>query len=374
MKIERVELQDYRNMTRFWLEPGEGVNVIRGENAVGKTNFLEAMWLCTGEKSFRGSADSELVRFGCAEAAVRCRFFAGGRTQDCEVLLRGGKREASLNKIPLKSPSGLTGQFLGVIFSPSHLSLVQNGPEERRKFLDSAICQLKPSYERVLNNYRRALGQRGKLLKDIPYHSGLLPTLDVWDEHLAVLGGHVAAGRVRYIKRLAPRVRGVYDGISGGRETLSLSYLSSVFDPDSEDAGEQSAALREKLAAGRGQDIEAGHTGAGPHRDDLELTLSGVSARAFGSQGQKRSCVLALKLGEAQLLRDTVGETPAVFLDDVMSELDEGRQAYLLRHLDGWQLFITTCEPGLQFDQSAACREFSFARTENGPEITPNGE
>lgn len=342
MRVEHVECREYRNMEVFALEPCAGVNVIYGENAVGKTNVLESMWLCTGEKSFRGNTDGELIRFGSTKATVHCKFYAAGREQECELIIQNGKRDASLNRIALKSPTELTGRFYGVIFSPNHLALVQNGPDERRKFMDSAICQIKPGYGRVLANYKRALEQRGKLLKDIPYQTHLLETLDIWDEHLARLGGHVAAGRVRYIKRLAPRVGDIYNGISDGREIFSISYLSQTFDPECEDPAVQTSLFREKLLDTRRQDIEAGHTGLGTHRDDLGMRIDGASARAFGSQGQKRSCVLALKLGEAHLLRDTVDETPVVFLDDVMSELDEGRQNYLLHHLDGWQIFITS--------------------------------
>jgi len=345
VRIDRIEFQNYRNRERFSLEPCAGVNVICGENAVGKTNLLESMWLCTGEKSFRGSTDAEMVRFGSADASIRCAFFSGGRSQQCELLIREGKREAVLNKVPLKSPSELNGKVLGVIFSPQHMALVQNGPEERRRFVDSAIRQIKPGYARTLQNYKRALAQRNSLLKDIPFHTELRDTLEVWDEHIATLGGHLAAGRVRYIRRLSPLVGESYDGISSGKEQLTCAYSSNTFAPDCEDPGEQTRLFREKLEEGRKQDLEAGHTGQGPHRDDLELQINGISARTFGSQGQKRSVILALKLGEASLLRKTVGETPVMFLDDVMSELDEHRQRYLLHHLDDWQVFITACAP-----------------------------
>jgi len=345
VRIDRIECRNYRNREHFLFEPCGGVNVICGENAVGKTNLLESMWLCTGEKSFRGSADAELVRFGCPDAAIDCSFFSGGRPQRCELRIREGKREAVLNKIPLKTPSELNGRVLGVIFSPQHMALVQNGPEERRRFIDSAIRQIKPGYARILQNYKRALAQRNSLLKDIPFHTRLLDTLEIWDERIAQLGGQVAAGRVRYIRRLSPLVKESYDGISSGKEQLTCMYLSNTFDTGCEDPKEQTRRFREQLESGRKQDLETGHTGQGPHRDDLELMINGISARTFGSQGQKRSTILALKLGEASLLRKTVGETPVMFLDDVMSELDEHRQRYLLHHLNDWQVFITACAP-----------------------------
>lgn len=261
-------------------------------------------------------------------------FFGQERKQAAKIRISEGRRSAELNGIPKKSCSGLIGVFCAVVFSPEHISLVGGGPALRRNFVDSALCQYRPQYASVLAGYNRALYQRNALLKDIPRHAELLDTLDIWDSRLSSLGGRVVRMREQYLEKLAGPAEELYGGICGGRETFSVSYRRSS-------AGDLAKALR----AARGEDIAAGHTSVGPHRDDIDIFIDSSPARNYASQGQKRSAVLALKLAEARLLAQAVGEKPVVFLDDVLSELDSGRQDYLLNHLGGSQVFITCCEP-----------------------------
>ncbi len=333
MKVLRFAWLDFRNLSSGELRPGGGVNVIWGGNAQGKTNLLEGMWLFTGERSFRGARDAELVRAGRPESRLRLEFYGGGREQAAAVRIAGGRRAAELNGVPKKSCAALFGEFRAAVFSPEHLSLLSGGPAGRRNFADAAICQLRPAYAAVLAEYNRTLAQRNALLKEIPKHAGLLETLDVWDARLAASGGRVARAREGYLRELAGPAAEFYGGMCGGREKLELRYEKNAED------------LAAALKAGRREDLFTGHTGAGPHRDDLRVEIGGMNARAYASQGQKRSAVVALKLAEAELLTRRTGEEPVVFLDDVLSELDGERQAYLLNRLEGFQVFITCCGP-----------------------------
>lgn len=345
MYVKRLQLQQYRNLTPSQLEPDPGVNVIYGSNAQGKTNLLEALWLFTGGRSFRGSKDGDLIAFGQARAQLTLDFFAQDREQRAVISIAGGRRAAQLNGVDRGPASSLVGSFCAVVFSPEHLSLVKDGPAQRRRFVDAAICQLKPAYAGLISRYSHTLSQRNALLKDIPYHSELLDTLEIWEEKLCRYGGAIAYQRQQYVGRLDAFAREIYHGISDGREQLSARYQSSFFDGE-QDERTLANLLREKLLQGRREDVAAGFTGAGPHRDDVELRIDEKSARVFGSQGQQRSCVLACKLAEASILKERLGESPVVLLDDVMSELDASRQDYLLNHIGGWQVFITCCEPG----------------------------
>lgn len=337
MKVLSLTARGFRNLEPLRFTPHEGLNVICGENAQGKTNLLEAMWLFTGGRSFRGAKDAELIRVGEEQAEIGLSFFSQEREQTAEMTLRGGVRRASLNGVPKKGMAELVGRFCAVIFSPEHLSLVKGGPVERRAFLDSALCQVRPSYAALFSRYRHTLNQRNALLKDIARHAELLDTLPIWDERLCRYGEAIVRERRAYLERFSPLAASHYEGISRGREQLELSYEASF-------SGDLTQALRHA----RREDLRSGHTSVGPHRDDVVIRLSGMAARSFASQGQQRSAVLAMKLAEAGVLAQACGEEPVVFLDDVLSELDAARQEYLLRQLHGRQVFLTGCElPGV---------------------------
>jgi len=335
VKVQRLSWKNFRNLPSGEFDPCGGVNVIYGQNAQGKTNLLEAMWLFTGERSFRAAKDAELIRREESSAQLKMNFYSERREQTAQITVADGRRSAELNGVPKGTCSSLTGKFCAVVFSPEHLSLVSGGPALRRSFADSALCQIKPGYAALLSGYNRTLFQRNALLKDIPHHAELMDTLSVWDDRLCQFGEKIIFQRTAYLDALSSPAAGFYSGISANRETLSLSYLKSADD------------LRQALFAGRNEDILNGHTGTGPHRDDIEISVDGMNARAYASQGQKRSAVLALKLAEAELLNRMNGEKPVVFLDDVMSELDSNRQNYLLNHLTEFQVFLTCCEPGV---------------------------
>ena len=337
MILNRIEYKNFRNIEALALEPDEGVNVIYGENAQGKTNLLEGIWLFSGLKSFRGAKDAELVRFGCGFARLKTAFTAGGRDQKAELTVEA-RRKAKLNGVELPSCTGLIGICSAVVFSPTFLNIVKNGPEERRRFLDSALCQIKPGYAPLLAGYNRLVKQRNSLLKDVQFEPSLLDMLDVIDERMAQSGERLIEEREAYIEKLVPAAKSIHDGFSGGREEMSVCYVRK-------DESGENRPLKELLKDARKNDIVNRTTSVGPHRDDIDIRINGISARSFGSQGQQRSCAVALKLGEAAVMKEATGEQPLVLLDDVMSELDSGRQDYILNHIKGWQVFITCCEP-----------------------------
>lgn len=343
MLVKRLMLNNFRNLEEIEIQPAEGVNVIFGENAQGKTNLLESIWLFTGCKSFRCRRDREMVGFDAPFAKNIMDFFAHGREQSA-ILYIDQKRTAMKNGVTLKSPAELIGDFYAVVFSPSHLSLVKEGPAFRRRFLDTALCQLKPSYAKALAKYNHTLQQRNALLKDIQFHPELLDTLDAWDDRLSSYGAAVVAERVKYTTLLSEQSAQIYAGLSSNKEKLKINYVSNFGGYDG-DAQTIKDLLKARFSESRRDDIFNKMTVAGPHRDDLQIQIDALSARAFGSQGQQRSAALALKLSEANIIKEVTGEEPVILLDDVMSELDETRQDYILNHLGKRQVFITCCDP-----------------------------
>lgn len=341
MKINRAEIENYRNIENIRIA-FDGVNILYGENAQGKTNLLEALYLFTGAKSFRGASDGELVRFSADFARLKADFVNKNREQSAEIIIKG-KRSASLNGIKKTSPSALGDEVKAVIFSPSHLYMVKEGPAGRRKFIDGALCQLKSNYRVVLREYNRCHLQRNVLLKDLQQNPQLYDLLYIWNRNLARAGAKIIYQREKYRNAILPFARDIYGGLSGGSETLGLR-LTGAFDYREISVSDAERLLIQELENNQTADTAARATTVGPHRDDLEITINGKPARNFGSQGQQRSCVLALKLAEASLLKEMTGDEPVALLDDVMSELDEKRQDYILNHIKDGQVFITCCD------------------------------
>lgn len=344
MQVVDLFCEGFRNLEPCEIAADPGVNVIYGDNAQGKTNLIEAVWLFTGGKSFRGSKEGELPAFGRENAKIRLRFFGEDRMQEAELHL-GQKREFILNGVEKKQASELAGAFHAVVFSPLHLKLVENGPEIRRKFMDAAISQIYPKYIDLQRRYYRAVQQRNSALRDAKFHPEIFDLISIFENSIAGLGGRIIRYRLRYLHTLCKYAPEIYAGIAGGKENLQISYQSKA-EICSEDERQNAAALLEALSRSRENDMQTGATSVGPHRDDMDILINTRPVRAFGSQGQKRSAVLALKLAEAEVLRETTGEQPVALLDDVMSELDLSRQEYILNHIGGWQVFITCCDPG----------------------------
>lgn len=334
MKIIDFSCKNFRNIEDAHIVPDKYMNVICGENAQGKTNLTEGIWLFTGSKSFRGSKDTEFVKFGENGAVLSINFISRETEKDAQIKITE-KREAELCGKKLKSPSLLAGNFNAVVFSPADLSLVKDGPAVRRKFLDTAIGQLFPAYIGFLRNYLRAVTQRNKVIRDLKFESSLASMLDVFEAEIAQNGKKIISFRKRYIERINEFLPDLYGGLSSGKEMLITEYSPAA----------NAESLAEELKKKRREDMITGTTSSGPHRDDLIFTINGINARSFGSQGQKRSVAIAVKLASAEVIKSISGEYPVFLLDDVMSELDPSRQNYILNRISGLQAFLTCCDP-----------------------------
>lgn len=337
MIIEEIELQNYRNIKSQKLEFSPNVNILYGDNAQGKTNIIEAVRMLSTCRSFRGAADKELILHGdneteCAlNANISSVFEKNNRKYTGEIKIYGEKRrELLLNgaKVPSKE---FIGNFNSVIFYPEQLGLIKNAPEGRRHFIDLSICQIRPVYISLLSQFSRVLIQRNAVLK-----SGDTRTLFVWDERFAKLSSLITKTRTEYLKRLSLKAENTAYEISDGKEKLELIYKPS-FEKDEN-------ALLEELEKNIERDKELGYTSIGAHKDDFETRINGANVKIYGSQGQQRSCVMSFKLAETEILYDVYGEYPLVLLDDVYSELDPFRRAYITEKIKGKQVIITACE------------------------------
>ena len=332
MKVKNLKLENFRNISNLNLEFDEEINIICGENAQGKTNIIEALWLFSGAKSFRNSKDQELIKFGENGAKISAQFDMLGVQNDVSIKIND-KKTAYLNEKKLSNTSNLAGKYNAVVFSPTDLNLVTDGPEKRRRFLDIAIGQLYPNYIEILRNYSRAIMQRNKIIKDYRYDKTISIMLDVFETEIVDMGNKIINYRKNYIEVLNKYVSDIYNGISSGKEKIEIFYISK-----------NDTLNIENIKNSREKDMFTSTTSIGPHRDDIIFKINGIDARSFGSQGQKRSVALSLKLAGAEVIKEVCGEYPICLLDDVMSELDENRQNYILNHIRNWQSFITCCD------------------------------
>lgn len=342
MRLVTLCVKNYRNIAQAEFCPGPELTVLCGANGQGKTNLLEAVWLLTGGKSFRGAKDPELIRAG-AEFSVLDAKLADEEKEDHLYLTVGGKesqrpgRFAKLNGADMGRAANLAGHFTAVVFDPGNLSLVKGSPEGRRRFLDAALCQLYPGYLTTLRRYSRLVAQKNSLLKNWNRTPAAAQMCDAFDDQLAAQGEEVSRRRRAYLDELGPVASGNYSEISRQSETLSLRY-AGIFEP---------GGLAEALKKARATDLRAGFCTLGPHREDFEFVLSGQPAKVFASQGQQRSAVLSLKLAEATVAQGVTGQQPVMLLDDVLSELDATRQEYLLTRMQGRQTIVTACDSSL---------------------------
>ncbi|EJX09669.1 recombination protein F [gut metagenome] len=342
MRVNRLAVKDWRNIEQIIFKPGPGLNVICGENGQGKTNLLEAVWMLTGAKSFRPAKDAQLIRAGRAFSLLDAEV-ESALGNDHILLTVGGSdtprpgRTARLNGGDVGRASALAGRFGAVVFQPDDLSLVKGSPEGRRRFLDAALCQLYPGYLATLRRYTRLVSQKNSLLKHWNRTPGADLMCDAFDMDLAVQGEEIVRRRREYLEKLGPIATQNYAEISSERENLSVRYQGNF----------QPGKLAERIRATRREDRMSGCCTVGPHREDMELLLKGFPARQYASQGQQRSAVLSLKLAEACTAAAITGQQPVMLLDDVLSELDEGRQNYLLTRMQKGQTIVTACDPGL---------------------------
>lgn len=344
MIIKKLEFINFRNLNNGVITPHSKTNVIYGKNAQGKTNLLEALWMFNGVRSFRGARDNELINFDKQFSSLEMEFFSEEREQTAKIEIKNGKREAYLNDVKKNVPSQLIGKINCIVFSPEHLSLIKDGPSLRRRFIDGAICSFLPRYAIILSRYNKILNQRNALLKDIQYHSELELTLDIWDEKLVSAGAIIIYERIKYINLLKEKAAIFHKGISENKEDLELNYNCSFKLSDKADIKSIEADFLNRLKKRRKEDLYLKYTSTGPHRDDIDIIINGLSAKNYASQGQQRCAVLSLKIAEATIADEITGEKPVILLDDVLSELDLARQNFLINKTENWQVFITCCE------------------------------
>ncbi len=349
MRLTGVKIDGFKNLCKICFVPDEGYNVISGENAQGKTNLLEALWIFTGCKSFRKTKERDYLSFSGIPLYVEISFYNGRREQRliCRMSKESREKKITLNGVPVRQASSLFNIYTCVSFTPDDTELITGGPETRRSFIDLCFSQLHRRGVSSVRRYQLILSQRNAVLKQRLPLFQTEPVLDIWDRQLASVGTYIALMRQAYSEKLEKVCGELYSRISSGTEEIKAVYKSQIFGRRPELSFNSYEQLKdiyyEKLKSSRIQDTELGFTSCGVHRDDLELSINGVSAREFGSQGQKKSLALALKLSQARLYGDVKKEPPVILLDDVLGELDRSRQEVVYTIIKDMQVFITTC-------------------------------
>lgn len=369
MKCEKIRVENFRNIEEAWVEFSPGVNLLYGDNAQGKTNLLEALSLLALGRSFRGARDAEMIRFGQERATVEVTYADCVRENTIRAEMQAGRRRLlRQNGLAVTKRSEIVGGLRVVLFCPEHLSLIKGSPELRRSFLDLALSQLRPLYMASLQRYLGILKERNRLIKlagEGDAGAALFrDTVDIWSCQLAHEAATISYYRARYVEKVNRTVGEILSDMTGGREVASVTYIGS--------SGEQPEAYfdrertekkyRELLNTSHAREIGAGFTLWGPHRDDIGIELGGACARLFASQGQQRSLSLCMKLAEGEICREDCGEYPVFLFDDVMSELDSHRRAYMTEHIRGKQVIMTGCE----LSENSTARDTRVIYVKNG--------
>ncbi|WP_320938174.1 DNA replication/repair protein RecF [Enterocloster lavalensis] len=332
MIIESIELKNYRNYEELHMELNEGTNILYGDNAQGKTNILEAVYVCCTSKSHKNAKDRDIIRFDQDESHIKMQIRKNDVPYRIDMHLKKNKPKGiAINGMPIRRASELFGIANVVCFSPEDLNIIKNGPSERRRFIDMELCQLNKLYVHSLVQYNKVLVQRNKLLKELAFRPDYGETLDVWDMQLVNYGKEVMEYRGDFVCRLNEMIHGIHARLSGQREDLKICY-----EPDTD-----AVQFEEALKRSRPQDMKQKTTLCGPHRDDISFFVNGIDIRKFGSQGQQRTAALSLKLSELELVKQLIHDRPILLLDDVLSELDAGRQNHLLNAINDIQTIIT---------------------------------
>ena len=332
MIIKSIELSDYRNYDHLSMEFSPGTNILFGDNAQGKTNILEAIYVSATTKSHKGSKDRDIINFDKEEAHIRTIIEKENLETRIDMHLRKNKSKGlAIDGQKVKKAADLIGLCNVVFFSPEDLGIIKNGPSERRHFVDMELCQLDSFYFYNLSNYNKIVEQRNSLLKDMVFQPNLRETLNIWDMQLVSYGSKIIERRRLFIEQLNEIIGGIHPSLSGGKENITIQY-----EPDVE-----IEEFEKRLIENQERDIRSKMTTVGPHRDDFSFVIGNVDIRKFGSQGQQRTAALSLKLSEIELVKKTIKDTPILLLDDVLSELDSNRQNYLLNSIGDIQTIIT---------------------------------
>ena len=346
MRIDQIVLENFRNYSRQEISFDPVCNVICGENAQGKTNLLEAMVCLSTGKSHRTRSDRELIQFDAEGFQIQGGIFSRGREFVNRIEVGyGKKKKITVNQVPAKAASDLSAVLNTVFFCPEDLQLIKDGAAARRRFMDASLCQLRPRYAAALAEYQRLHEHKTRLLRDCADRPDLIATLPDFNLRMAETGAILIHYRSRFVKLLSLYAAAAHSECSGGREKLSVQYktVKTVSDP----FGDHKLLVVQLLEHQREHhyaEVSSRQCLSGPHKDDMEVQLDGISARSFASQGQTRTAALAMKLAAWEIHKEIIGEYPILLLDDVLSELDPKRQEYVLNRLGNGQVFITCCE------------------------------
>ncbi|MBR5322913.1 MAG: DNA replication/repair protein RecF [Clostridia bacterium] len=336
MICKKIKFKDFRNIEEAEINFCEGVNIFYGNNAEGKTNALEGIYLFAHGKSFRTSFDKDLINFSKDVGFCKIDFEDNMRNHNMEIkLVRGSRKICFRNGVNIKKMSDFVGYFRAVLFCPEHLSVIKDGPSERRAFLDGAICQLKPIYLSSLQKYNNILNQRNTLIKNYEENKDSFNrTIDLWSMYLAHEAALISRERYEYVKQLNQHVNEFFNDMTVGREKTFMEYTKVLSEEE----------YYNKLTQNLEKEIQAGTTLYGVHKDDIDIYLNDREARSFCSQGQQRCLALAMKLGEGEISRQITGEYPVFLFDDIFSELDSKRKEYVTNGIKKCQVIITSCE------------------------------
>jgi DNA replication and repair protein RecF len=349
MELRKINLRNFRNYEEISLAFDPGVNLIVGQNAQGKTNLIEAVAYLGSGRSFRAQKQAELIRFGADFADIEGEIFSQERNQTLRWVLFGGSRPRQLwrNGAKKKTAAEISGVMSTVLFCPEDLMVLKTGAAARRRLGDHALCQLRPNYDAALTEYNRILEIKSRILKDHHENPGVLEILPEYNTRLCQVGALIISYRARFFEGLGKAAAEYHGQFSGGKEEFSLQYhtVSSVNDPFAPVAA-LTQDLQEHLERHYRAELESSQCLTGPHKDDFSVTLNGIDLKAYGSQGQTRTAAISLKLAQRELMKRESGQEPVLLLDDVLSELDPGRQDFVLNKIVSGQVFITCCEPG----------------------------
>lgn len=338
MKITSLELKNYRNYNSQKISFHSGINVLIGKNAQGKTNLLESIFLCSIGKSPRTTKDKDLILWGNSVSKVTLVVNKKSGNKKIDIYLSTSLNKAiSINGVPIKRMGELMGEFNSIYFSPDELKLVKDSPDERRRFMDIDLSQFNKNYFYTLNKYNKILSQRNKLLKTAVKKEDVSDTISIWNEQLAVCASFIILQRLELINKLKVYAHDALKFLTNNKEELVLEYSGIV----SESEEKLKDILIKEYNKTLEKDIHLGYTTVGPHRDDFKIIVNNIDIRHFGSQGQQRTCALALKLAELEVFNENLGEYPVLLLDDVLSELDTERQTKLLEKIKDVQTIIT---------------------------------
>ncbi len=366
MYITKISADGFKNLKGVDIRPHKELNIFCGKNAQGKTNLIEAIWLCTGVRSFRNTKDKGMIAIDKQLMNIEISFRDKFREQRIRYAMeKNNIREKGLflNGVRVKNPAKLFGNLDCVVFTPEDLEISKGSPDNRRQFIDLCVSQIKNNYANVCAKYEKIIDHRNALLKNIAMGKSSKDELEGWDNQLAQLGSYISLLRYSYTKKLEIFASKLYREISGGKEKFSICYSSTVFDKlegrndyTADLANEYLTVLKKNID----EDIRSGFTQKGVHRDDLVSKINGLICRDYASQGQHRSAALVMKLAQAYILAEETGDPPCILLDDVLSELDVNRQKFVISKIEGMQVFITCCDNNIPFGKNQHGKLFNI--------------